>query len=179
MKVIQMTKPGGPEVLELVERPLPEPAAGEVRVKAQAIGISRIFPGAQAGVEWVPALLALATATMMADGRYARVLSVAAGLAVIPAVRASTSVLEVALSSVPESLAAVAIALAVGVEAQCAGDEDLRRDVEALLAAREQTASLSSLPVALIADTLVDCGIGRGTSFVISAKAGTQESRRR
>ena len=36
--VIQLRAPGGPEVLELVERPLPEPAAGQVRVRARAIG---------------------------------------------------------------------------------------------------------------------------------------------
>ena len=40
MKVIQMRKAGGPEVLEPVERPLPEPSEGEIRVRAQAIGVS-------------------------------------------------------------------------------------------------------------------------------------------
>ena len=40
MKVIQMQKAGGPEVLEPVERPLPEPSEGEIRVRAQAIGVS-------------------------------------------------------------------------------------------------------------------------------------------
>jgi NADPH2:quinone reductase len=38
MKAIQLQAPGGPEVLELVDRPLPEPAAGQVRVRAHAIG---------------------------------------------------------------------------------------------------------------------------------------------
>jgi hypothetical protein len=79
-----------------------------------AIAISRIFPGVEAAVEWVAALVALAAATMMGEGRYARIFSVTAGLALIPAVRASASSLEVALSSVPKSLAAVAIALVVG-----------------------------------------------------------------
>jgi hypothetical protein len=55
------------------------------------------------------------------------------------------------------------------LEAQCAGDEDLRRDVEALLAAREQTLSLSSLPVALIADTLVDRQLG---AYRVTARLG-------
>ncbi|NRF67722.1 zinc-dependent alcohol dehydrogenase family protein [Aquincola sp. S2] len=38
MKQIQLDAPGGPEVLTLVERPLPEPGPGEVRVSARAIG---------------------------------------------------------------------------------------------------------------------------------------------
>src|SRR5688572_13616182 len=60
MKVIQMTKPGGPEVLELVERPLPEPAAGEVRVRAQAIGISSADMLVRKGVyNWMPPLPAI------------------------------------------------------------------------------------------------------------------------
>jgi D-arabinose 1-dehydrogenase-like Zn-dependent alcohol dehydrogenase len=37
MRVVQVTKPGGP--LELVEREIPEPGAGSVRVKIQACGI--------------------------------------------------------------------------------------------------------------------------------------------
>jgi NADPH2:quinone reductase len=60
MKVIQMTKPGGPEVLEFVERPLPEPAAGEVRVKAQAIGISSADMLVRKGTyNWMPPLPAI------------------------------------------------------------------------------------------------------------------------
>jgi len=38
MKAIQLQAPGGPEVLNLVDLPLPEPGPGEVRVKAAAIG---------------------------------------------------------------------------------------------------------------------------------------------
>jgi len=38
MKVVQLQSPGGPEVLELVQQPLPEPGPGEVRVSARAIG---------------------------------------------------------------------------------------------------------------------------------------------
>jgi D-arabinose 1-dehydrogenase-like Zn-dependent alcohol dehydrogenase len=37
MRVVQVAKKGGP--LELVERPLPEPGPGEVRVKVQACGV--------------------------------------------------------------------------------------------------------------------------------------------
>src|SRR3712207_3431209 len=37
MRAVQVPRPGGP--LELVERPVPEPGPGEVRVKVQACGI--------------------------------------------------------------------------------------------------------------------------------------------
>jgi len=41
MRAIAITKPGGPEVLALVERPLPEPARGEVRVRVRATAVNR------------------------------------------------------------------------------------------------------------------------------------------
>jgi NADPH2:quinone reductase len=57
MKVIQMQKGGGPEVLEVAEKPLPEPAAGEVRVRAQAIGISAADTLVRKGIyNWMPPL---------------------------------------------------------------------------------------------------------------------------
>jgi NADPH:quinone reductase len=60
MKVIQMQKPGGPDVLEVAERPLPEPAPGEVRVRAQAIGISSADMLVRKGVyNWMPPLPAI------------------------------------------------------------------------------------------------------------------------
>ena len=37
MRVAQVTRPGGP--LELVERPIPDPGPGSVRIKVQACGI--------------------------------------------------------------------------------------------------------------------------------------------
>jgi D-arabinose 1-dehydrogenase-like Zn-dependent alcohol dehydrogenase len=37
MRAVQVSRPGGP--LELVERPIPEPSAGQVRVKVEACGI--------------------------------------------------------------------------------------------------------------------------------------------
>ena len=42
MKAIRLEKTGGPEVLELVDVPMPEPKAGEVLVRQQAIGINFI-----------------------------------------------------------------------------------------------------------------------------------------
>jgi len=60
MKVIQMQKGGGPEVLEVVEKPLQEPSAGEVRVRAQAIGISSADLLVRKGVyNWMPPLPAI------------------------------------------------------------------------------------------------------------------------
>ncbi len=57
MKIIQMKKGGGPEVLEVAEKPLPEPAAGEVRVRAKAIGISAADVLVRKGVyNWMPPL---------------------------------------------------------------------------------------------------------------------------
>lgn len=42
MKAVRVHKYGGPEVLTLEEIPLPEPKAGEARVKIEAIGVNFI-----------------------------------------------------------------------------------------------------------------------------------------
>ncbi len=41
MRAIEITKPGGPEVLRLCQRPMPEPKAGELRIRVHAAGINR------------------------------------------------------------------------------------------------------------------------------------------
>ncbi|HUH86890.1 MAG TPA: NAD(P)H-quinone oxidoreductase [Pusillimonas sp.] len=41
MKAVEITKAGGPEVLVPVERPMPEPGAGEVLIKVSAAGVNR------------------------------------------------------------------------------------------------------------------------------------------
>jgi putative PIG3 family NAD(P)H quinone oxidoreductase len=41
MKAIAITKPGGPDVLAVVDRPRPEPSRGEVRVRVRATAINR------------------------------------------------------------------------------------------------------------------------------------------
>ena len=41
MRAIVVVRPGGPEVLEIVERPTPKPATGEVRVRVGAFGVNR------------------------------------------------------------------------------------------------------------------------------------------
>ena len=55
-----MQRPGGPEVLEIADKPLPAPGAGEVRVRAQAIGISSADMLVRRGVyNWMPPLPAV------------------------------------------------------------------------------------------------------------------------
>ena len=41
MRAIEITTPGGPEVLKIAQRPVPKPAAGELLVKVQAAGVNR------------------------------------------------------------------------------------------------------------------------------------------
>jgi len=41
MQAIEISQPGGPEVLRLTERPVPQPAAGEVLIRVQAAGVNR------------------------------------------------------------------------------------------------------------------------------------------
>lgn len=41
MRAVVITAPGGPEVLSIEERPLPEPGTGEVRVRVNAAGLNR------------------------------------------------------------------------------------------------------------------------------------------
>jgi NADPH:quinone reductase len=41
MRAIEITKPGGPEVLQPVERPIPQPAPGQVVIKVAYAGVNR------------------------------------------------------------------------------------------------------------------------------------------
>jgi NADPH2:quinone reductase len=41
MRAVEITQPGGPEVLRLVERPQPAPKAGEILIKVAAAGVNR------------------------------------------------------------------------------------------------------------------------------------------
>lgn len=41
MRAVEISAPGGPEVLKLVERPVPEPAAGEILIRVHAAGVNR------------------------------------------------------------------------------------------------------------------------------------------
>jgi len=40
--IVEVARTGGPEVMELVERPIPEPGPGEVRVRQRAVGLNFI-----------------------------------------------------------------------------------------------------------------------------------------
>ena len=58
--VIQLARTGGPEVLELVRRPLPQPAPHEVRVRAKAIGVGKPDALIRKGIyAWMPPLPAV------------------------------------------------------------------------------------------------------------------------
>ncbi|WP_299080569.1 NAD(P)H-quinone oxidoreductase [uncultured Ruegeria sp.] len=41
MRAVEITKPGGPDVLQLTERPVPEPGAGQVVIKVAYAGVNR------------------------------------------------------------------------------------------------------------------------------------------
>jgi NADPH2:quinone reductase len=41
MKALVITRPGGPEVLELLDRPIPQPGPGEIRVRVHASALNR------------------------------------------------------------------------------------------------------------------------------------------
>ena len=45
--VIEITGPGGPEMLPPATRPVPEPKAGEVLIRIAAGGVNRVSIGAQ------------------------------------------------------------------------------------------------------------------------------------
>jgi NADPH2:quinone reductase len=60
IKAIRLQRPGGPEVLEYVELPLPEPREGEIRVRAQAIGVGKPDVLIRQGIyRWMPPLPAI------------------------------------------------------------------------------------------------------------------------
>jgi NADPH2:quinone reductase len=65
MKAIRITKTGGPEVLDLVELPRPEPGPGEVLVRAHAIGVGKPDVLFRTGAyRWMPPLPAVPGAEM-------------------------------------------------------------------------------------------------------------------
>lgn len=57
MKIVRVHQPGGPEALVVDELPLPEPQPGEVRVRAEAIGVGRPDVLIRQGTyKWMPPL---------------------------------------------------------------------------------------------------------------------------
>jgi NADPH2:quinone reductase len=73
MRAIQIQKTGGPEVLELAELPVPSPAAGQVLVKIEAVGVNFIdtylregrYPAA---LPFVPGQEAAGVVTALGEG---------------------------------------------------------------------------------------------------------------
>ena len=66
MRAVRLTAPGGPEVLEIVEVPKPQPGKGEVRIRAEAIGAGRPDVLVRKGTyKWMPALPAIPGAEMV------------------------------------------------------------------------------------------------------------------
>jgi NADPH:quinone reductase len=60
MKAIVVHTPGGPPALELTDLPLPDPGAGEVRIRARAIGVGRPDVLIRQGTyKWMPPLPAV------------------------------------------------------------------------------------------------------------------------
>ena len=60
MKAIRITRTGGPEVLEYVELPTPEPGDDEVLIKAHAIGVCMPETAVRKGTyKWMPKLPAI------------------------------------------------------------------------------------------------------------------------
>ncbi|MBL4806681.1 MAG: NAD(P)H-quinone oxidoreductase [Rhodobacteraceae bacterium] len=55
MRAVEITKPGGPEVLTLVERPVPVPLADEILIKIAAAGVNRPDALQRAGAYAPPA----------------------------------------------------------------------------------------------------------------------------
>jgi len=79
MKAVIITRPGGPEVLEIQQRPKPEPGLGQIRVRVQASALNRAdllqrmgnypvppgYPPDIAGMEYVGEVDALGEASML------------------------------------------------------------------------------------------------------------------
>jgi NADPH2:quinone reductase len=73
MRAIQVAKTGGPDVLELVELPQPEPKAGEVLVKIEAAGVNFIDTYLREGrypspLPFIPGQEAAGTVAAVGDG---------------------------------------------------------------------------------------------------------------
>src|SRR6185437_13556892 len=65
MKAIQINKTGGPDVLEFVDLPHPEPGPGEVVIRAHAIGVGKPDVLFRTGVyRWMPPLPSIPGAEM-------------------------------------------------------------------------------------------------------------------
>jgi NADPH2:quinone reductase len=57
VRTVVIRAPGGPDAMEIVEQPLPSPAAGQIRIRTRAMGVSRPDVLIRKGVySWMPPL---------------------------------------------------------------------------------------------------------------------------
>ncbi len=96
MQVVQFRQHGGPEVLELVERPVPEPGPGEVLVRVLAVSLNHLdlwvrrgLPGIPVELPFVPGTDAAGEIAAVGDGVDG--LSVGQRVLVLPGVSSGTS----------------------------------------------------------------------------------------
>ena len=73
MRAIQIRKTGGPEVMDLVELPMPKPGAGQVLVKIEAVGVNFIDTYLREGrypaeLPFIPGQEAAGTVVELGDG---------------------------------------------------------------------------------------------------------------
>lgn len=82
MRAVEITKPGGPEVLQVVERPKPVPKPGEVLIAVKAAGITRADTHQRRGTypppPGAPDILGMEVAGII-DGTHERVCALIAG----------------------------------------------------------------------------------------------------
>lgn len=75
MKAVEVSQPGGPEVLRVVERPVPQPAAGEILIRVEAAGLNngdmmqrRGFYHPPPGITDIPGLEVAGTVAAIGNG---------------------------------------------------------------------------------------------------------------
>src|SRR4051794_5148423 len=75
MRAVGITQPGGPEVLEVVDREVREPGPGEVRIAVRAaavnptdIGMRQFGGGDKLPAPWTPGMDAAGTVESVGDG---------------------------------------------------------------------------------------------------------------
>lgn len=96
MQVVQFREHGGPEVLELVERPIPEPAPGDVLVRVLAVSVNHLDLWVRRGLPGIPVELPFvpgsdAAGEIAALGEGVSGLEVGQRVLVLPGVSSGTS----------------------------------------------------------------------------------------
>lgn len=96
MQVVQLSRHGGPEVLEVVERPRPEPGPGEVLVRTLAVSVNHLDLWARRGMPGLPVPLPFVpgsdgTAEVVECGEGVEGLTAGDRVLVLPGVSSGTS----------------------------------------------------------------------------------------